>query len=110
MFSGNGNWLLLLVVYVISFFGFHVANIFYDSSIMDVTTPERVNQVSSTGFGLGYFGREFPFLIFMVFQLIGILPANVTVNIGFLLTTSWWFIFTIPYCKNVNQVNYLEKT
>lgn len=110
MFIGNGNWLLLLVVYAISSFGFHVANIFYDSSIMDVTTPERLDQVSSTGFGLGYIGSVFPFLIFMVFQLTGIFPANVTVNIGFLLTAAWWFIFTIPYWKNVNQVNYLEKT
>ena len=110
MFIGNGNWLLLLVVYAISSFGFHVANIFYDSSIMDVTTPERLDQVSSTGFGLGYIGSVFPFLIFMVFQLTGIFPANVTVNIGFLLTAAWWFIFTIPYWNNVNQVNYLEKT
>ena len=110
MFIGNGNWLLLLVVYAISSFGFHVANIFYDSSIMDVTTPERLDQVSSTGFGLGYIGSVFPFLIFMVFQLTGIFPANVTVNIGFLLTAAWGFIFTIPYWKNVNQVNYLEKT
>lgn len=110
MFIGNGNWLLLLVVYAISSFGFHVANIFYDSSIMDVTTSERLDQVSSTGFGLGYIGSVFPFLIFMVFQLTGIFPANVTVNIGFLLTAAWWFIFTIPYWKNVNQVNYLEKT
>lgn len=110
MFIGNGNWFLLLVVYAISSFGFHVANIFYDSSIMDVTTPERLDQVSSTGFGLGYIGSVFPFLIFMVFQLTGIFPANVTVNIGFLLTAAWWFIFTIPYWKNVNQVNYLEKT
>lgn len=110
MFIGNGNWFLLLVVYAISSFGFHVANIFYDSSIMDVTTPGRLDQVSSTGFGLGYIGSVFPFLIFMVFQLTGIFPANVTVNIGFLLTAAWWFIFTIPYWKNVNQVNYLEKT
>ncbi|MFL2128566.1 MAG: MFS transporter [Ruoffia tabacinasalis] len=110
MFIGNGNWFLLLIVYTISSFGFHVANIFYDSSIMDVTTPERLDQVSSTGFGLGYIGSVFPFLIFMVFQLTGIFPANVTVNIGFLLTAAWWFIFTIPYWKNVNQVNYLEKT
>lgn len=110
MFIGNGNWFLLLVVYAISSFGFHVANIFYDSSIMDVTTPGRLDQVSSTGFGLGYIGSVFPFLIFMVFQLTGIFPANVTVNIGFLLTAAWWFVFTIPYWKNVNQVNYLEKT
>ncbi|MFL2142814.1 MFS transporter [Ruoffia sp. FAM 20857] len=110
MFIGNGNWFLLLVVYTISSIGFHVANIFYDSSIMDVTTPERLDQVSSTGFGLGYIGSVFPFLIFMVFQLTGIFPANVTVNIGFFLTAAWWFIFTIPYWKNVNQVNYLEKT
>lgn len=110
MFIGNGNWLLLLIVYAVSSFGFHVANIFYDSSIMDVTTPERLDQVSSSGFGFGYIGSVFPFLIFMVFQLTGILPANMTVNLGFFLTAAWWFFFTIPYWKNVNQTTYLEKT
>lgn len=110
VFVGSDSWLALLIIYGLSSFGFHVANIFYDSSIMDVTTLDRLDLVSSTGFGFGYIGSVFPFLIFMVFQLTGIFDATTTVNIGFILTAAWWFFFTIPYWKNVNQVNYLEKT
>lgn len=109
IFIGNDNWLLLLIVYAISSFGFHVANIFYDSSLIDVTTTERLDQVSSTGFGFGYIGSVFPFLIFMVFQLTGVLSTSMTVNLGFILTAAWWFFFTIPYWKNVQQENYLER-
>lgn len=109
VFIGNDNWLLLLIVYAISSFGFHVANIFYDSSLIDVTTTERLDQVSSTGFGFGYIGSVFPFLIFMVFQLTGVLSTSMTVNLGFILTAAWWFFFTIPYWKNVHQENYLER-
>lgn len=110
VFVGSDSWLLLLVIYGVSSFGFHVANIFYDSSIMDVTSRDRLDLVSSTGFGFGYIGSVIPFLIFMVFQLTGVFNASVTVNIGFILTAAWWFFFTIPYWQNVKQVDYLEKT
>ncbi|XJS11602.1 MFS transporter [Aerococcaceae bacterium WGS1372] len=99
VFLGSDSWLLLLVIYGLSSFGFHVANIFYDSSIMDVTTLDRLDLVSSTGFGFGYIGSVFPFLIFMIFQLTGFFSASVTVNFGFILTAAWWFFFTIPYWK-----------
>lgn len=108
-FVGFNNWLLLLIIYGLSSFGFHVANIFYDSSIMDVTTRDRLDLVSSTGFGFGYIGSVFPFLIFMIFQLTGVFNSTTTVNIGFILTAAWWFFFTLPYWKNVHQVDYLER-
>lgn len=106
---GADSWFLLLVIYALSSFGFHVANIFYDSSIMDVTTRDRLDLVSSTGFGFGYIGSVFPFLIFMFFQLTGIFNASLTVNMGFILTAAWWFIFTIPYWQNIKQLDYIEK-
>ena len=106
IFIGPNDWYLLLILYGLSVVGFGVANIFYDSSIMDVTTYERLDQVSAAGFGFGYIGSVIPFLIFMVFQFTGILPSKTTVNLGFILTATWWFVFTIPYWKNVEQVTF----
>ncbi|MGO4936923.1 MFS transporter [Fundicoccus sp. Sow4_H7] len=110
IFVPVGNWSFLLVLYVLSAIGFGVANIFYDSSLLDATTHERLDLVSSAGYGFGYIGSVIPFLIFMVFQLTNIFSATTTVNIGFVMTAVWWFVFTIPYWKNVNQVHYLERT
>ena len=38
IFAGPNAWLYLLVVYTLSAIGFSLSNVFYDSSIMDVTT------------------------------------------------------------------------
>lgn len=110
IFVPTGNWNLLLVLYVLSAIGFGIANIFYDSSLLDATTDERLDLVSSAGYGFGYIGSVIPFLIFMVIQLSGIFSATTTVNIGFIITAVWWFVFTIPYWKNVHQTHYLERT
>lgn len=109
MFVSSSGWMSLLLLYAVSAIGFGMANIFYDGSLMDVTSRDRLDQVSSAGFGFGYIGSVIPFLIFMVFQLGGFFDARTTVNIGFMLTAVWWFGFTIPYWMNVEQKSYSEK-
>ncbi|MBM6614470.1 MFS transporter [Desemzia sp. RIT804] len=111
VFAPEGQWGMLLVLYAVSSIGFSTANIFYDASIMDATTLNRMDRVSSAGFGFGYIGSSIPFIIFILFQLTGILPISQTALIkgGFLMTAVWWFMFTIPYWKNVEQKHYIEK-
>lgn len=87
------------------------ANIFYDASLVDSTTPNRMDRISSAGYGWGYIGSSIPFVIFIIFQLTGILPISQIALIkgGFVATALWWFVFTIPYWKNVKQKTYIEK-
>ncbi len=97
--------LLILVLYIICSIGFSGANIFYDSFLPDVTTEDRMDKVSTMGFGLGYFGGStIPLVIFLVLNLIGV-PMNTTLVIAFLLTGFWWSGFSIPILKNVHQVH-----
>lgn len=111
VFAPDGQWGMLLVLYAVSSIGFSAANIFYDASIMDATTLNRMDRVSSAGFGFGYIGSSIPFIIFILFQLTGVLPISQTALIkgGFFMTAVWWFAFTIPYWKNVEQKHYIEK-
>ncbi|AZP05326.1 MFS transporter [Jeotgalibaca ciconiae] len=110
-FAPAGSWLYLFIFYVISAIGFSGANIFYDGSLIDVTTNSRMDRVSSAGFGWGYIGSSIPFVIFIAFQLTGVLPVSQTtlIKMGFVLTAVWWFVFTIPYWKNVEQKSFIER-
>lgn len=110
-FIPDDNWQLLLFLYVLSAIGFSASNIFYDASLMDVTTNERMDRVSSAGYGWGYIGSTIPFLIFIVLQLTQVLPISTgaLTKGAFVVTALWWFIFTIPYWKNVQQKTYIAK-
>ncbi|MGX7092904.1 MFS transporter [Hutsoniella sourekii] len=96
------SWILLLILYVVSSMGAAAANIFYDASLLDVTNHQRMSQVSSMGFGMGYIGSTIPFIlvIFLMKQLDG----TAVVRFSFVLTAFWWLLFSVPYWKNVKQV------
>lgn len=108
---GNFAWVGLLILYVISNIGFSAANVLYDASLMDVTDSERMSRVSSTGFGMGYIGSSIPFVVFILTLTTGFLPVSddFIIRGGFILTALWWFVFTIPYWKNVKQKTYIER-
>jgi len=108
--TGAEAWVFALVMYIFTFIGFAGANIFYDASLPDITTLERMDMVSSKGFGYGYIGGStIPFLLSLV--VIAILSGmdfsaglpTVGVKISFAITALWWFFFTFPYLKNVKQ-------
>lgn len=104
----NPVWQLILGFYALSVFGFAGANIFYDGFLTDITTVERMDKVSTWGFGLGYIGGStIPFVIFLA--LYSLIPVNLAMAISFALTGVWWGVFTIPLLKNVHQKNYVER-
>ena len=56
-------WLPFLVIFVIAKVGFSGSLVFYDSMLSDVTTPERMDEVSSRGYAWGYIGSCVPFVV-----------------------------------------------
>lgn len=47
------SWIVFLVVFVIAKVGYSASLVFYDSMLPDITTPERLDAVSSHGFAWG---------------------------------------------------------
>ena len=110
MFAETDQWILLLALYTLSAIGYSASNIFYDSSIMDVTTYDRMDRISAAGYGYGYIGSVFPFVLFMMIMQFSGLNSNAIVMAGFFITAAWWFIFTVPYWLHVTQKSFIEKT
>lgn len=100
-----------LTVFVIAKVGFSGSLIFYDSMLVDVTTDERMDEVSSQGFAWGYIGSCVPFVISLGLILgadqIG-LSGTAAMIIAFAINAAWWGLVTIPLLRNYKQNYYVE--
>lgn len=105
------TWLLFLIIFVIAKVGFSGSLIFYDSMMVDITTDDRMDEVSSHGYAWGYIGSCVPFVISLLLVLggdkIGI-STSAAMTIAFLLNAAWWGLVTIPLLKNYEQKYYVE--
>lgn len=105
------SWVVFLAVFVIAKVGYNASLIFYDSMLVDITHPERLDMVSSNGYAWGYIGSCIPFVISLVFVLmyekIGI-TMGMAMTIAFVLNAVWWLVVTIPLLKTYEQKNFIE--
>lgn len=106
------SWIVFLAIFVIAKVGYNASLIFYDSMLVDVTTDEKMDIVSSQGYAWGYIGSCIPFVISLVFVLlyekIGI-TMRMAMTIAFLINAIWWVLVTIPLLRNYEQKHYSEK-
>ncbi|MFT5699546.1 MAG: UMF1 family MFS transporter [Desulforhopalus sp.] len=109
----QGQWLLCLALFIMARIGWAGANIFYDAFIIDVTTRERMDEISAKGFGYGYIGSVIPFvcIIFLLFKagMSDGLPVHAT-KISFVIVALWWAILSIPAIKNLKQHHYIKSS
>lgn len=95
----------ILVLYILSVIGFDASAIYYDAFLTDVTTPERMDRVSTMGYGLGYIGGStIPLVIFLVMNLVGV-PMLTCLAVIFAITAIWWLVFSLPLLKNCQQTS-----
>ena len=109
--GATSAWLPFLVIFVIAKVGFSGSLVFYDSMLGDVTTPERMDEVSSRGYAWGYIGSCVPFVVCLGLVLgagvIG-LSQMTALNIALILTAVWWLVPPLPLLKSYRQLHYVE--
>lgn len=114
------------ILLVISNMSFAAANVFYNAFLIDITTEDQRDKVSSYGYGLGYIGG----VVMLVINLFMInnaesfgMDKGFAVRISFLLASLWWGIFgfisfwliksrnavkSVPTDKNLVTIGFIE--
>lgn len=109
----TSSWIIFITLYIISKIGYSISLIFYDSMLPDITTPERMDSISSKGFAWGYIGSCIPFLfslgLLLGYHFLGI-SFRLAAILAFLITAVWWLLLTIPILRNYNQKLFAKNT
>ncbi len=104
------DWFAYLLVFIMARIGYSACNVFYDSMLTDVTTDDRMDYISSSGYAWGYIGSCIPFIlgIVLIFTKPFGMSTTTATQISFIITALWWVGMTLPLLKNVKQNFYLE--
>jgi UMF1 family MFS transporter len=108
-FVVQGQWLLCLAFFIMARVGWAGANIFYDAFLVDVTSRDRLDIISTRGYGFGYIGSVIPFLIVIALIMSEGMSEGLPVNktrLGFLVVALWWLLLSLPAIRNIKQRNY----
>ena len=106
--------MVFLAVYVVCTIGLNSSMTFYDAMLTDVTTDDRMDAVSSSGYAWGYVGSTVPFIlcIALIFggpSLLG-LDTMLCTRLSFIITGVWWLVFTLPLIRTYKQRYGKERT
>ncbi|MEJ2689002.1 MAG: MFS transporter [Deltaproteobacteria bacterium] len=106
-FVSESNWLFASVLYVGGLIGFSGGNVFYDSLLVFVARPQKLDFVSALGFALGYLGGGLLFAlnVFMTQQpdFFGFSGPAEAIRFSFISVAVWWAVFSIPLMVFVKE-------
>ena len=98
--------MVFLVLYVLCTIGLNSSMTFYDAMLTDITTDERMDAVSSSGYAWGYVGSTVPFIVCLALVLGGPslgLDTMFCTRMTFIITGAWWLAFTLPLLRTYKQ-------
>lgn len=105
------EWLVFLIVLVITRLGYSLSLVFYDSMLVDVTDVGNMHRVSAAGYAWGYIGSCIPFVVCLVLILgcdsFGLTMGS-AMTISLIIIAAWWMIATIPLLRRYRQTHFVE--
>ena len=105
------EWLVFLIVLVITRLGYSLSLVFYDSMLVDVTDVGNMHRVSAAGYAWGYIGSCIPFVVCLMLILgcdsFGLTMGS-AMTISLIIIAAWWVIATIPLLRRYRQTHFVE--
>lgn len=106
-FIGAGDWPVALAFYLFASVGYYGSTVFYDSLLIDVTTPRYYSVVSSLAFAIGYLGGAVLLALhtFMIMspETFGLSDATSAIRAAFVTVGVWWALFMMPILYFVEE-------
>lgn len=98
---GKGDWFLAIALLVTGSVGFSASAICYDSLLPHLAPPNRLDQISTQGYALGYLGGGT--LLAINLATIIAMPGEIGVQISLFSVGIWWIFFSIPVLRSVPE-------
>jgi UMF1 family MFS transporter len=96
----QGQWQWAAVLFALASIGFWGGIIFYDSLLIDVAPPGRLDSVSGAGYAFGYLGGGVLLAVNVWMTqdpgFFGLADASAAVKASFVSVALWWALFSIP--------------
>ncbi|WP_070120370.1 MFS transporter [Bacillus marinisedimentorum] len=106
-FTGEGDYILVSVLLIIGTIGYSGGNVFYDAFLPEVAPREDIDKVSARGYAFGYIGGGLLLLVNLAMilkpEMFGIPNTLIATQISFASVGVWWFIFSLPFFRNVEE-------
>lgn len=101
-FVTTGDWFIASLFFIFGNLGFSMSDVFYNSLLPSVSTPENIDRVSTMGYALGYLGGGILLAInVLMIEFIG--DKVFATRLCFVSVSIWWALFTIPLILNVRE-------
>lgn len=104
------QWLIFLLVFAVAKTFYSVSLVIYDSTLCDITTEDRMDDVSSQGYAWGYIGSCVPFIACLLMVLTadktGLGQMN-ALTLSLIITAVWWLVVSMPLLKVYEQRHYI---
>ncbi len=105
-FVKGDSYIICSVLLVISNMSFAAANVFYNAFLIDITTEDKRDKISSYGYGSGYIGGVVMLILNLLLinnaESLGI-DKGYAVRISFLAASLWWGIFALISFKMIKS-------
>ena len=105
------HWIWFLVLFVLAKSAYQLSLVVYDSMLCDVSSRERMDEVSSRGYAWGYIGSCVPFIACLGIVLgadkLGI-GTQTAMILAFMITAFWWLGSSVPLLRSYRQKYFSE--
>lgn len=102
-FVQRGDVFMAMAFFIMAEIGYRASQVFYDSLLVDISTPETIGKISGNGWAMGMLGGIVCLVIVLIpIQVVG---GAVMVRLAFLITALFFLLSAIPVFLTIKQVN-----